>query len=467
MSTEASNLPFTSDEAAIPRSAGEGESTGPRPLDGVRVIDFTWVRAGPWATRWLGAFGADVIKIEWPENMDTLRQNRFTIPPGVEPGPNSTGQFADANANKRSVTLNVRSPRGLDLIKQLISISDIVIENFSSRIMERWGLGYPELKKLRPDVVYVSMAGFGHTGRQHYYGTMGPAAQALSGLTFLSGLPGEQPAGWGWSYLDDTGGMYGAMCALTALKRRNATGLGQHVDLSQMITGITLTGPAFLDCTVNGRESRREGYPPGNRAVWPGAPLLNNYRGPTAAPHNSYRTKGGGYNDWCVIACFSDEEWAGLVKAMGEPAWAGDAKFSTLTGRIGHQVELDRGIESWTLTLDKYELMARCQELGVRAMPVQSSEDRVEHDPQLRVRGMYSDLEHPALGPWKFQNAPFRLSKTPARNSRPTPLIGQHNTEVFQDLLGFTDQDVRDSYREGVFWPREMPMFPYVKEAIP
>ena len=152
---------------------------------------------------------------------------------------------------------------------------------------------------------------------------------------------------------------------------------------------------------------------------------------------------------------------------MGEPAWASDSKFSTLTGRIGHQVELDRGVESWTLTLDKYELMERCQELGVRAMPVQSSEDRVEHDPQLRVRGMYSDLEHPALGPWKFQNAPFRLSKTPARNSRPTPLIGQHNTEVFQDLLGFTDQDVRDSYREGVFWPREMPMFPYVKEAIP
>ena len=183
--------------------------------------------------------------MEWPQNMDMLRQNRFTVPEGVEPGPNSTGQFADTNANKRGITVNVRTPRGLELVKELISVSDVVIENFSSRIMQNWGLGYDELRKLRPDVVYVSMAGFGHVGRHHHYGTMGPAAQALSGLTFLSGLPGEPPAGWGWSYLDDTGGMYGAMCALTALYHRKTTGKGQHVDLSQMITGITLTGPAL------------------------------------------------------------------------------------------------------------------------------------------------------------------------------------------------------------------------------
>ena len=207
----------------------------PRPLEGVRVVDFTWVRAGPWAARWLGSFGAEVIKVEWPQNMDMLRQNRFTVPEGVEPGPNSTGQFADTNANKRGITVNVRTPRGLELVKELISVSDVVIENFSSRIMQNWGLGYDELRKLRPDIVYVSMAGFGHVGRHHHYGTMGPAAQALSGLTFLSGLPGEPPAGWGWSYLDDTGGMYGAMCALTALYHRRTTGKGQHVDLSQMI----------------------------------------------------------------------------------------------------------------------------------------------------------------------------------------------------------------------------------------
>ncbi len=438
--------------------------TLPRPLAGVRVLDFTWVRAGPWATRWLGAFGAEVIKVEWPENLDILRQNRFTIPPGVEPGPNSTGQFADTNANKRSITVNIRTPRGLELINRLIAISDIVIENFSSRIMQRWGIGYEEMKKLRPDIIYVSMAGFGHTGRHHYYGTMGPAAQALSGLTFLSGLPGKPPAGWGWSYLDDTGGMYGAMCALTALRHRNATGQGQHVDLSQMITGITLLGPAFLDSTVNGRKARREGYPPGNRAVWPGAPPLNNYRGPTIAPHNAYRTRGEGYNDWCVIACFSDQEWQNLVHLMGSPTWATGDRFNTLKGRIEHQEEMDQGIEEWTMTLEKYELMERCQAAGVRAMPVQSSEDRVEHDPQLRARGMFTVLEHPMLGPWKFQNAPFKLAKSPAVIHMPPPLIGEHNEEVLGGLLGLSREEIRGGYEDGTFWPTEMPMYPYIQE---
>jgi crotonobetainyl-CoA:carnitine CoA-transferase CaiB-like acyl-CoA transferase len=310
------------------------------------------------------------------------------------------------------------------------------------------------------------MAGFGQTGPQHGYGTMGPSAQALSGLTFLSGLPGEQPAGWGWSYLDDTGGMYGAMCALTALRHRNATGRGQHVDLAQMITGVTLTGPAFLDRTVNRRESRREGYPPGNRTVWPGASAINNYRGPTVAPHNAYRTKGGGYNDWCVIVCSSNQEWQSLVRVMGSPDWATEARLDDLPGRIEHQDEMDQAIEGWTQTLEKYELMEKCQAAGVRAMPVQSSEDRVEHDPQLRARKMYTKMDHPTLGPWKFQNAPFNLSKSPVEVYRPPPLIGQHNREVFEGLLGLSLEEIRGAYDDGTFWPSDMPTYPYVQEAL-
>ena len=429
-------------------------------------MDFTWVRAGPWAARWLGTLGAEVIKVEWPERLDMLRLNRFTVPPGVEPGPNSTGQFADTNANKRGITVNVRTPKGLDLVSRLIAVSDIVIENFSSRILQGWGLGYPELRKIKPDIIYVSMAGFGQTGRHHYYGTMGPAAQALSGLTFLSGLPEEPPAGWGWSYLDDTGGMYGAMCSLTALRHRNATGQGQHVDLSQMITGITLTGPALLDRTVNNRKSRRPGYPPGNRTVWPGAPLVNNYRGPTVVPHNAYRTKGGGANDWCTISCFSDKEWHSLVRLMGNPPWATEARLDTLQGRIKYQEEIDQGIESWTQSLEKYQVMEKCQEAGVRAMPVQSSQDRVEHDPQLRARGMYSKLDHPMLGPWKFQNAPFQLSKSPPAVSEPPPMIGEHNRQVFEELLGLSHDELQEAYQDGTFWPSEKPLYPYIQEAM-
>jgi crotonobetainyl-CoA:carnitine CoA-transferase CaiB-like acyl-CoA transferase len=332
--------------------------------------------------------------------------------------------------------------------------------------MQSWGLSYEEQKEINPEIIYVSMAGLGQTGPDHAYTTMGPSAQALSGQTFLSGLPGQPPAGWGWSYMDDTGGMYGAITALTALRHRDATGQGQHVDLSQMTTGITLTGSAFLDRTVNKRPSRRVGYPPGNRTTWPGTPVMNNYRGPTAVPHNSYRTNGDDYNAWCVIACFSDDEWKKLIEVMGSPEWAKDARFSSLAGRIQSQVELDRGIESWTQTLDKYEVMVLCQEAGVRAMPVQSSENRMEHDPQLRERGMFTELEHPILGVRKVQNAPFRFSKNSVEIDRHAPLLGQHTVDVMKRLLGFSHQEVADGFDDGTFWPSGMPIQPYVEEAL-
>ena len=261
----------------------------PRALEDIRVVDFSWVRAGPWATRWLGALGAEIIKIEWPEN-ERGRLPSTTTPQDLEVNLNTSGNFNDTNVNKKSLSLNVRSAKGLEIVKRLIAISDIVIENFSSRVLQNWGLGYEELCKIKPDIVYVSMSGYGHTGRNHHYTTFGPVAQAVSGLTYLSGLPDKPPAGWGWSYMDDTGGMYGAMCALTGLYHRNMTGQGQHIDLSQMVSSVPLNGPALLDFTVNGRGSRRAGFPPGNRAHWPGTPLVNNYRGPTVAPHNAYRT---------------------------------------------------------------------------------------------------------------------------------------------------------------------------------
>lgn len=433
----------------------------PRPLEGTRVLDFSWVRAGPWATRWLGALGAEVIKIEWPET-ERGRRTPGTTPQGLKPNLNNSGNFNDTNANKLSVTLNVRTPRGLEIARRLVAKSDVVIENFSSRVLQNWGLGYEELRKIRNDIVYVSMAGYGHTGRHHAYKTFGPVAQAASGLTFMSGLPDAPPAGWGWSYLDDTGGLYAAMYTLTGLYHRQMTGQGQHIDQSQMITGATLTGPAILDHTVNGRPSRRQGYPAGNRAQWSPDPASMSYRGPAAAPHNAYRTDPGGYNDWCVIACFSDSEWQQLRSLMGSPAWATD-DFNTLHGRLSRQDALDAGIESWTLTLDKYTVMERCQALGIHAMPVQSSEDRVDHDPQLRARGMYQPVSHSEMGTYKLQNAPFRLSSAPVDNHAAGPLIGEHNRLVMQDLLGIDDEDFARGYEDGTFWPEGMAPLPYIE----
>ena len=437
----------------------------PRALDGIRVVDFSWVRAGPWATRWLGALGAEIIKIEWPEN-ERGRSATTTTPQNAEINLNTSGNFNDTNVNKRSICLNVRSPKGMNIVKRLIAISDIVIENFSSRVLRNWGLSYEDMCKLKPDIVYVSMSGYGHTGRNHHYTTFGPIAQAVSGLTFASGLPGKAPAGWGWSYMDDTGGMYGAMCALTGLYHRNMTGQGQHIDQSQMVTSVTLNGPALLDFTVNGRSSRREGYPPGNRTHWPGTPMVNNYRGPTVAPHNAYRTHPGDFNDWCVIACYTDVEWQRLVQVMGHPAWAASPKFATLAGRLEHQEELDEGIEAWSMTLDKYQLTAICQAVGVRALPVQSSQDRVDHDPQLRHRQMYLEVNHAALGRHQVQNAPFRLTATPAVNHSPSPLIGEHTREIVEGLLGFSHEDVLAGYEDGTFWPKTRPRYPYMEEML-
>jgi len=291
-------------------------------------------------------------------------------------------------------------------------------------------------------------------------------AQAVSGQTFQSGLPGHQPAGWGWSYMDDTGGMYGAMCAMTGLYHRNMTGQGQHIDLSQMVSSVPLNGPSLLDFTVNGRGSRRPGFPPGNRAHWPGTPLVNNYRGPTVAPHNAYRTHPGDYNDWCTIVCYSDEEWRRLVQVMGAPSWAAAPKFATLGGRLQHQQELDEQIEAWSMTLGKYELTECCQLAGVRALPVQSAEDRVEHDPQLRHRETYLAVEHPALGLHKVQNAPFKLSRTPAENHLPSPLIGQHTREIVEDLLGYSREELRAGFADGTFWPTARARFPYMNEML-
>ncbi|MGH8325600.1 MAG: CaiB/BaiF CoA transferase family protein [Steroidobacteraceae bacterium] len=436
-----------------------------RALENIRVVDFSWVRAGPWATRWLGALGAEIIKIEWPEN-ERGRLPSTTTPQNLETTLNTSGNFNDTNVNKKSLTLNVRSAKGLEIARRLIAVSDLVIENFSSRVLRNWGLGYEELCRIKPDIVYVSMSGYGHTGRHHHYTTFGPVAQAVSGLTYISGLPDKPPAGWGWSYMDDTGGLYGAMCALTGLYHRNMTGEGQHIDLSQMVASVPLNGPVLLDFTVNGRGSRRAGFPPGNRAHWPGTPWVSNYRGPTVVPHNAYRTHPGGYNDWCVIVCCCDEEWRRLVQVMGTPSWAVSPKFATVTGRLQHQEELDEHIERWSTTLEKYALTERCQTAGVRALPVQSAEDRVEHDPQLRHCEMYLAMEHPALGRYKVQNAPFKLSETPAFNHRPSPLIGQHTSEIVEGLLGYSREELRAGFADGTFWPRARARFPYFDEML-
>src|SRR6266567_6802328 len=361
------------------------------PLEGVRVLDFSWIVAGPQATRILADFGAEVIRIEYEGRIDSSRIG-MTSPPADPSSPNGSGVFNNLNRNKRSLTLNLNHPRGVDLLRRLIAVSDAVVENFSSRVMEQRGLAFEALAAINPGIIYLSLSGFGHTGRDRDFVTWGPTAQALSGLTLMSGLPDAPPAGWGFSYLDHTAGYYGAMALLLALYERQHSGRGQYIDIAQIETGMVLAGPAMLDYSVNGRPYSRSGNPPGNHLQYP-----------AVAPHNTYRCRPDpGRPDpddcWVAIAVFNDDDWRALCRVMGDPDWCHDERFATNAGRLEHQDDLDERISAWTRTLDRYDAMYLCQAGGVPAGAVQDAADKIEKDPQLAARGFYRDIEHPELG---------------------------------------------------------------------
>ncbi|HXU22731.1 MAG TPA: CoA transferase [Tepidiformaceae bacterium] len=404
------------------------------PLAGVRVCDLTWIIAGPTATRVLADFGAEVIRVEHEQAIDAIRLGRPII--GDAPTLNNSGFFNYFNRNKKSILLNARHPDGMTILKRLVAVSDVVVENFSNGVLESWGLGYEELKRIRPDIIYCSISGFGHSGRDKEFTTWGPTAQALSGLTFMSGLPGELSAGWGYSYMDHTAGYYGAMAVLMALHHRNRTGEGQYIDISQVEAGIVLNGPAILDYTVNGRRGRREGMPPGNHA-WQ----------PAVAPHNAYPCRGE--DRWLALAVMNEAEWQALVRAMDEPEWALDERFATNECRLANQDELDRHIAAWTVECDEYELMGLLQAARVRAAACQHAGDRFERDPQLAARDWWHHLPHPEVGDCEYDGVAPKLSASPGGLRSASPVLGEHTHEVLAGVLGMSDSEIDDALASG------------------
>jgi len=417
------------------------------PLAGVRIVDLTRLGYGAEATQLCGAMGAEVLRVESRTRPDPIRMMPPFVPrPGEKPtgdvgltattvrekGFNRGGIFYKYNGGgKRSVTLNLKDPRGLDVLKRLVATADVLTESFSAGALARMGLPYEELRRLRPDIIYVSMSGFGHRGRDAAHVTLGPTAQAVTGLTYLLGLPGRRPAGWSFSYLDHMGGYLGAYAILAALHHRTRTGEGQHVDVSQIEPGIPLAGAAALDRQANGRSYRRADTPPGNRSPEP--PM---------APHGAYRAAGA--DEWVAIACRDDDDWAGLRSLIG--AAAGDARFDTVAGRLAHEDELDRMLEGWTSGQERYALADRLAAAGVPAAPVQDARDRVERDPQLRALGYFVPLRNGETGEWPQERPPFRLSDADVhpggRIRRGPPCIGEDTQEVLRSVLGMTDAEI-------------------------
>ena len=444
-----------------------GEWPEEHALAGVRVLDLTWVVAGPTATRLLAAWGAEVLKVEWPGRPDPIR---FETPPpedlGVVPRfalAEVSGFFNDTNANKKSITLNMRSPGGRAIFDRLVAVSDVVAENFSPSVMESWGYDYERLRDINPRLVYLSLSGYGHTGRKRYYVTYGPSAQALTGLTVGSGLPGREPAGWGYSYMDQIAGYLGALAAVAALYEREESGVGRYVDLSQIEAGTLLSGPTLLDSAANGRPTRRPGSPPGSRAVAPDDPHGYSFRSEVpCAPHNVYRCHGEGENAWCVIVARDEPEWRSLCSVIDEGLQS-DPRFASMSERLTHQEELDERIADWTRGLNKYEVMRRLQEVGVPCAAVQTAEDRIENDPQLRARQVYVERDHPVLGARLFQSVPVHMSSTGPEIRAAAPLLGSANHEVYRGMLGLSQQEYDEGHTDGTFWPGDMSRPPWLQ----
>ena len=402
-----------------------------------RICDFTGQLAGAGATKWLAAFGAEVIRIEDPVlecRWDILR----SIPPFVDErrGVDFGGGFQNHNVEKKGITLNLRSERGKELLRQIVERSDVVSENFAAGVLERWGFGYQALTQIKPDIIYVSNCGFGHTGPYAKYKTWGPIVQALCGLTFTSGLPEQEPAGWGYSYIDHTGGIYMALGILLALIHRERTGEGQWVDMSCTEAGLTLHGPALLDFSVNGRAMRRPGMPNGNRSL-----------GKQMAPHGIYATRGD--DEWISIACRDEREWQAFEGVVSEE-WTTGARFADVAARKANEDALDAAVAAWTADKDKFELQGVLLAAGVPAAAVQKPEERVDHDPDTEGFGLWPTVQHSKMGAVRSDGLPVHLSKSDWKMEKGAPCVGEHTEEVLTSLLGLSADEVASLREEGV-----------------
>lgn len=406
-------------------------------LGHLRICDFTGQLAGAGATKFLAAFGAQVIRIE-----DPTRQGRWDILRGIPPYPdhrrglNLGGAFNNHNVEKLGITLNLKVERGRELLRELIKISDVVSENFAAGVLARLGFDYEEMRRIRPDIIYVSNCGFGHRGPYAGYKTWGPIVQATSGLTFGSGLPGQPPAGYGYSYMDHTGAYYMAMAIMLALHHRNQTGEGQWVDCAATEAAAVLNGPAMLDYTVNGRPLRREGMPHANRSQFP--PM---------APHNIYAA--AGEDEWVAIACRHEADWRAIQEVVGE-AWVHDECFATLEGRLQDEDELDAKLSAWTRGRDKFETARLLQARGVPASAVQRPGERIDEDPNTGAFGMWPTIRHTEMGPVRVDGIAAHLSETDWSMAYGAPVLGEHNRYVLQGLLGVTDAEFAELEAEGV-----------------
>ena len=393
------------------------------PLAGIRVVEFTTGIVGPTLGRLLAEFGAETIKVETGKRLDFSR--------GPAPDRINKGiSFADNSRSKKGIRIDVSRPEGYEIVRRLIKISDIVVENFSAGVMQRLGLDYPRIREVNPSVIMISLQGLGAT--EAHSVTFGQNIPPIVGLTYLWNHPdAAKPVGSELFYPDYYAGIQGACAVMGALDYRRRTGKGQYIDSAQAEAAAALLGPYYLESAVNRRDPR----PIGNGSTH-------------ASPHGCYRC--AGEDSWCVIAVYSEEEWLSFCRVLGDPPWTKDPMFSTALNRVRHRQELDLLVEEWTVRHDAYEVMERVQKAGIAAGVVQDAA-QLSNDPHLKARGFIVETEHPEMGRLLHGGLPMKFSATPGAVRSHAPLLGQDNRYVFQELLGLDEEEIRRLEKSGVF----------------
>jgi len=395
---------------------------GAQPLTGVRVLDASWVWAGPTCTRILADMGADVITVE---NIQRLDVTRIWFPAENEMDEfwNRGGYCMKRHMSKRGITLNLSHPRGAEVFKRLAQWADVVVESFSPRVMKQFGLDYPVLRQTKRDLIMISLSGFGQKGPRADWTAYGMGIDALSGIAANTGYEGGPPIRTGVSYTDPIAGTFGAAAVLLALVHKRRTGEGTYVDLSQLEAAVEVIGETLMEFAMNKRV----------------APRIGN-RHPSMAPHGVYRCQGE--DAWVAIAVGTDEQWDRLCKAMGEPPWCREHRFSDLRSRWLNQDELDRLLETWTSTRDRFETARLLQAARVPAAPVLNNKDLV-FDEHLRARRFFHVMNHPVVGErlYPVQAAGlFNGERVHAR--RRAPLLGEHSRGVLRSIAGLSEEEI-------------------------
>jgi benzylsuccinate CoA-transferase BbsF subunit len=392
-----------------------------RPLSGIRVVDFCWVGAGSYATKLLADQGADVIKVESRARVDGIRLSGPFA--GGKPGVNRSGYFADRNTSKRSCTINMKTEEGRALARELVARSDVVANSFTPGVMDRFGLGWEDVQRINPRVVYLAMSMQGDGGPERDYLGYGLTISALVGLHGLSGLPDRLPVGTGTNYPDHIPNpCHAAFAVLAALRHVRRTGVGQYIDLAQTEATISTLGPALLDYTVNGRDRERQGN-----------------RHDRHSPHGVYPCRGD--DRWVAIAATTDDDYRAVLSVLGiDPARLSPAL--SRAERLAAADDIDRLLAESTVGWEHMELAMVLQRAGVPAAPVHDAAGVVDRDAQLAARGHWVRLDHPEMGETLYNAPPFRFSVTSEPLTVPAPMLGQHTVEICRDILGLSDAEI-------------------------